>query len=195
MISVRVGRNTWINSTDNHKHYAVPKLVKTNNAKNQKIDQLNWYEVGKLKTGDFLVSTMLNLPEEIIMDCNKAWLLGLYLADGTAVYKKRNESDSFRKNNLNFYAIKIAFDTRMQNLYQDEFKRRGIKIDRITHIEGTNSSTLYIRDYNIIKFCIEYGNYTSSKYEQCKKLDNNCIRWNKEGKDGKKPPLHRWHSH
>lgn len=177
LISTRVGHR-WIESTPDHKFLSL--FRRSNNSTNsQNWNSLDYNEIQSLSVGDFLTTTLVKLNHTKVVDVNLAWLLGLYLGDGTACWHIRNKSNSYRIGDSNITSITIAICWNKVHEYEREFKERGIPYYSITKTEN-NGGVIKIIDPLYIKFCLDNGGANISRLNLNKFLTEDVINWNLE---------------
>lgn len=180
--SFRVANKEFV-STPKHRMLASKHNSKTKARRNQPWDTTGWWRVEDLEKGDFMFRRKVILPELVEVDPNLAWLLGVYLADGTVQYKDvKKESSKYQEISRAFYAISIACESSKKDQYLAEFRRRGIPIHSV--VDDTRESCFRVRitDKQCIEFCVAYGRYTDISLNLKKQLTPDCVGWNKESK-------------
>lgn len=183
VLSLRIGRNTWISCTKNHpflvNHYLGYSISSTSRFKPEKV---KWDQAENIKEGDFLIRPYLRNEENTEVSVINAFMLGLYLADGTLSYRSAAEESkaSITDGVVNVKGLSIAFCAEKRQVYEELLTKFGLRYKiRITE---DNGGDIFIYDENIRKFCFEHGGYTSEKFKKSKRLGSEVLEWNKDAK-------------
>ena len=115
----------------------------------------------------------LKLNSDIDIDVNKAFILGLYLADGNISERP------YRDNQLT--NLEIAIDLRLYDKYKELLDRLNIDYNLKQPKKNTNSGCICIHNSELRDFCNKYGGHTY-KNESQKYINREILNWSKEAK-------------
>lgn len=154
------------------------------------IDGNTWVEVKDLKTNDKTTSPILKLDETITLPKDYAFMLGLYLSDGTArlKYYDHNVTKSKYKivdNTKVFKGIDIAIDKRFSEVYNNILSKTSFEYD-ISESSETNNGYIHILGTNdtnldLINFIYDNGGLNHlDKYT--KFISGDVLQWSNKDK-------------
>lgn len=151
--------------TDNH-----PFLVCNDRLTNIRFEPVhNFNKYKKLN----VCEPQLQNRNHIVMNTFKAFILGLYLADGSISERP------YRNNQLT--SLEIAIDKRLYEHYKEIFEQNQISFHLKNNNGNDNSGAITIHSKDLRDFCDRYGSHTY------KELSHKCIapevfNWNDEAK-------------
>lgn len=144
-----------------------------------------WIKTKDLKSGNKTVSPLLRLSEDIQLPRDYAFMLGLYLSDGTARLKYFDHNVSHSKYNIIddtkvFKGIDIAIDKRFSDVYNNILSKISFEYE-ISESEETNNGYIHILGTNdanldLINFIYENGGLNHlNKYT--KFITSDVLKW------------------
>lgn len=178
-LSIRVGSRR-IQCTPNHPFLGSHNLYKSNPSTKKFNTDVKFMKASEFNKGDFFVSPRLSLDvARTDVRLQDAFMLGLYLGDGTLQCVESAHNSNLRVGRFRVKGcLGIAFAYEFRDEYRKMFDRFGY--DYRCAQTSDNGGMFYIKNHDIRKFCLEYGNFTNEKYSQAKTLSHDVLTWSKE---------------
>lgn len=112
-----------------------------------------------------------------------AFMLGLYLSDGHLHRREVKEnSNRIVKNPISHgkscNQLSIAINNCYYDIYENYLNSIGIKINRYSKNNKSNCGDIFINDYKLLNFLVEYGNFTDSSTNDEKMISEKLLTWN-----------------
>lgn len=182
LISIEVDGKIIV-TTENHPFFAYQNDTKSVMTKDLKPHKVDWVSAYKLKAKDMLLSPVLRPfdSDGIHIERSKAFLAGLYAADGTMCYKRKVNSCSVGNSVIRCKGLYISMDHRYLELYDAIFKEYGIKYS-YKRDNKSNTGTIQILSNELKQFCLDTCNFTSAEFNQQKVISNDVLKWDSEAK-------------
>lgn len=175
----------WVETTDEHPFYTVKEGWHSIS------NDFTWVKAKDLDTR-FHRALTPRLKHDIFEDddvsYNRAFLLGLYLGDGTARLHYRDGEIKRSKYHIidktkQLDLITICLDKRHHDAYIKRFNQLGINYKYYDNPD-TNNGYIDILDLDVINFLYKYGGLTHvGKYKMYSKfIHDDCMYWSPENK-------------
>lgn len=181
---IKIGTR-WVETTDEH-----PFLTVGINSHHD-LTKVSWVKAKDLTHDSYRVLTpYLKNESKQEIPYNLAFILGLYLGDGTARLHYRDNEIKRSKYPIidktkQFDKISICIDKRFKDTYIKKFDSLGI-FYTYNELSDTNNGYIDIQDPEVIKFIYKYAGLThKGKFSNYKKfIHKECLTWGKESKLG-----------
>lgn len=142
-IKMKIGTE-FVECTDEHPFLNINNHLKT----------VEWIPASKLKKSSYVLSPAIQMNSSIKVPDNYAFLLGLFLADGSLGYRADIKDRDVLESN-----IRIAADDRFKDIYDGMFTKMGLHYSYKVN-ENSSSGVYSILDCKDLRdFIVEHGGF------------------------------------